>query len=1502
MGARQSKVERIYRLTPTQEGILFHVLQSADPGLYLQQFTCVLRGALDVTAFQSAWNAALARHAAARTVFTWEGREHPLQVVLRKVDVPIEVLDDEAAFERGDALDALLAADRSAGLRLDEAPLMRVRLIRGGPSSHRLVWTFHHALFDGWSMRLFLRDALAASSPRGTAGRFEDYIAWLGRRDDAGAYEHWRRTLAGFDAPTGLGLEPPRDAEPGPGPSEVHASLSRAATRALVETAREGRVTLNVMLRAAWALVLAAYSGVDDVVFGSTVSGRPADLEGVEGTVGMFISTIPVRVRIDRSSSVASWLRTLHGDQLAASEFDFASLARIQRESDLPAGEALFETILVFENHALELEDSSEIAVVDQRFVEQSHFPLALLVLPGDELALTWVFQSDRFDRRAIERVSASVVHVLEALGGDPERRVGSVDVLAPDELTEIRELSAGPSPPPFAPTIIDAFESAAGRSPDAAALVGDERTVSYAELEQSVRSLASAVVARGCRKGERVALLTERGTSMVVAIFGVLRAGAAYVPLSPDDPPERIASLVAESKVRLVVTTERLAATLPEAAPDVLSIEDVTASGGPRVPGEPPAPDDTAYVLFTSGSTGRPKGVEVTHANLAASTAARPAFYGEPCTRFLLLSPYHFDSSVVGIFWPLSIGGALVLAPVGAERDVHGIAAMIARHEITHLLALPSLWEAVLDVAEPDQLRSLRTVIVAGEACPRSLVDRHRRVAPNSRIVNEYGPTEATVWATAHVASDDVDSGRVPIGRPVAGASTFLVDQRGRAVPFGVPGEIAIAGAGVARGYLGRPLESDERFVELSPFGGPGEKAFRTGDLARYRPGGALEFLGRGDDQVKIRGHRVELGEVEARLLDVEGVREAAVVARARAEGGQTELVAYVVGADGLTGESVPSLRSRMAAVLPPAMVPSVFVLIDALPRTSTGKVDRRALPAPVSAERGRPAEAAGRPLDEVESTLAELWRDVLGVDHVEPSSNFFELGGDSLSSIRVIARAHRAGMRVDASRFADDSTLAGMAAAVVRTDVDVRDRDSGDSDDSGEIPLTAIQRWFFSLDLPERAHWNLTALVPVPREVSATTLERALSVVLGAHEALRTSFVRSEIGWRQVRGRVPTAASVDLDLAAIPASERAGERERRASELHRSLDLENGPLVRTMRIRAVDGTTDELLVIAHHLVVDAVSLGTITEDIERAVDRLGRGLDADLPPAVPFGRWARRLESLARSDAMDAELSYWTDLLRGAVELPLDGSRERRASSTTDEDFSVIAVDAATTEALLREAPAAYAARALDLLLTALGRVLGRWAGLESIVIDLERHGREGERVGLEPSRIVGWLTAVAPIAIGTHADDDLGTAIKSVKESLRAQPFGGIGFGLVEDRLSTAPRRDLLFNYLGRASLPPSTSAVGQARSHRGERGYLIEVNAAIDDGELQIRWAYAHSHHRTETIEALAADFVREIEAIVEHCADASAGGRTPSDFPLAGLDQAALDRLSDRLSD
>ena len=914
---KMENVEDIYPLSPTQEGLLFHTLNAPRSGVYFNQYHCLLCGNLNRAAFKQAWQAVVDRHTILRTAFVWEGLDEALQVVRQRVEIPWEHQDwgGLSPVDQQTRLETFLRTDRGRGFELGGAPLMRLALIQLGQDLHQFIWSFHHLLLDGWSMRLALNEvfALYEAFCRGeklhlkATRPYRDYIAWLQGQNLPEAETFWKQRLKGLTAPTDLKVESGKwkveDDDDSPAAlrgsyDEQQTELPETTTAALGSMARGHRLTLNTLVQGAWTLLLHRYSGENDVVFGATVSGRPADLAGVEDMVGLFINTLPVRVQVSPEASLLPWLKALQTQQVEISQYEASPLVEVQGWSEVPRGQPLFESILVFENHPVDVASpaSGGLEIRDARYIEQSNYPLAVLVVPGERLQLIIIYDSTRFQAATIARMLGHLGTLLEGIAATPEGRLSDSGETEDAALCNIPLLTQGErdrllvewnqtqADYPKDVSIHRFFEAQAGETPNGSAVVFEGTQLTYRELNIRANQLAHRLRSLGVGPGSLVGICMERSLEMIVGMLGTLKAGGAYVPLDPTYPQERLAFMLEDTQAPVLLTQQKLADQLPKHRAHLCCVDtdwrDI-AHESDENPASQASSDELAYVIYTSGSTGKPKGVMVTHRNLVHSTSARIIYYPEPVASFLLLSSFAFDSSVAGIFWTLCHGGTLVLPQQGLEQDVGQLATLIDKNQVSHTLCLPSLYRLLLTYVERRQLASLRTVIVAGEACPTDLIEHHNEVLPQTDLYNEYGITEVSVWSTVYKMPPQVVGTHIPIGRPIANTQIYLLDAYLQPVPIGVPGEMYIGGDGLTPGYLNRPDLTAEKFIRHPFSSNPEASLYKTGDLARYLPDGNIEFLGRIDQQVKIRGYRIELEEIEEALKQHPALRDAAVIAR---------------------------------------------------------------------------------------------------------------------------------------------------------------------------------------------------------------------------------------------------------------------------------------------------------------------------------------------------------------------------------------------------------------------------------------------------------------------------------------------------------------------------------------------------------------------------------------------------------------------------------------------
>ncbi|HEX2271544.1 MAG TPA: amino acid adenylation domain-containing protein, partial [Pyrinomonadaceae bacterium] len=1051
LGDNRQNVDDLYPLSPMQQGMLFHSLYAPDSQLYFNQLSSPINGEVNSENFRRAWQQIVDRHSILRTAFVWSGLKQPLQIVPHRVELPWEQHDWRglSVAEQTRKLEDLLLSDRARGFDLTKAPLMRVALIQLGDAQWQVVWSHHHLLMDGWCMPIILKEVAAAydllqrgeNVPQVTTRPFRDYIAWLQRQDVTKAEEFWRGLLKGFDSPTSLGTYKLPDEKPDPSADsgERTIKLSPEATTRLESLSRQYQLTLNTFLQGAWGLLLSRYSGESDVVFGATVSGRPADLEGVENMLGLFINTLPVRVKTDPEQMTLTWLKELQEQQVEARQYEHTPLMAIQSWSEVQRG-SLFESILAFENYpvngpAASRPRSTNFEMPDIKLFQRTNYPLSLMAWPaGPNLAVQLAYDS-RFDTATVDRMLHHLEVLLENILTTPEQKLREVSLLT---AAERRQLLTQWSTPRS--TSVDArcfhqlFESQAAKSPDQVALTCGDQQLTYAELNARANQLAHYLRALGVSPEVRVAFCLERSLDAAISIIAILKAGGTFVPLDPEHPSERQSFVLADSGASILLTQSSLRDRLPAHSSRTVYL-DTEAAAIAAQPAENPEDlsqsSDLAYLIYTSGTTGKPKAVMIEHGSFSNTLLATQSEFEFVATDVMAcIASFSFDISLFELLSPLLVGGRSIIVRRQELLDLKQFTEIL--RDVTFLHSTPGMMRQVVNHLknQPQSAGArLRQIFTGGDVVPVNLLQEIQQTFPQARQVVGYGPTEGSIICTVYRVSPDQPAKRPPLGKPLANMSVRLYDKQGQLVPVGVVGEIYLGGLGVARGYLNRPELTAEKFVVID-----GERFYRTGDLARYLEDGNLEFVGRDDHQVKIRGYRVETAEIETVLSEHDGIRECVVTALANGAADK-QLVAYVVPAKRRTtadDDLDPSaLKDHLRKSLPEYMVPAAFVMLDSLPLTSNGKVDRRALPAPNGVRHSAPSFVA--PRNPTEIRLKKIWEEMLNVRPIGITDNFFELGGNSLLTLSLIGQI-QAEFEVELPLAAvmTDGTIKGLAELI--------------------------------------------------------------------------------------------------------------------------------------------------------------------------------------------------------------------------------------------------------------------------------------------------------------------------------------------------------------------------------------------------------------------------------------------------------------------------------------
>lgn len=1487
-------VEDLYPLSPMQQGILFHALREEGSGVYVEQLTFRVEDGLYPATFAAAWQQLMQRHPILRGGFIWEGLDEPLQRVQREAATPWAEYDlrEAACTDPQQRLSTFLRADRLRGFDLTKPPLLRMTLFRLNEHAYQIVWTFHHLLLDGWSLPLLLRDLviLYVAASQGQEARlgptrpFRDYIAWLQAQDRGRAESFWREALRGFLAPTRLPLRA-EGLKPGPALFAEHeAELPVATHRAVEELARTQGLTITTILQGAWALLLSRYSGDQDVVFGLTQSGRSTGLAGQDDMVGLFINTLPVRASLSADPSITDWLRDLQTRQVAQLPHSFVALADVQRWSEIPRGQALFETLLVIENYPLAALPQSRVLPISQlRIAEQTSYPLTLTVALARSVGLRFSYDPQRLDAAMIRRMQGHYVTLLDGLASRPTDRVSTLELLTPAERQQLLvEWNATKAEYPEDCPLHALIEAQVARSPDATAVIGDDEQLTYGELNRRANQLAHHLRGLGVGPDVLVGLCMDRSPALWVALLGILKAGGAYVPLDPSYPKQRLAFVLQDSALALVLTEERLLARLPKGQATMLVLDaewQTVAAAKSDNPASLSGPDSLAYVIYTSGSTGRPKGTLIAQRSLVN--------YLTYCTRTYDVAggcgaPVHsslsFDLTVTALWAPLLVGRAVIA--VREQPGVGALAQVMTAHPDLSLVKLTPSHLRLLPHALPTAAAEhTRGLVIGGEALSWEQLAWFRAHAPRARLFNEYGPTEAAVGCCVYeVPAEGPADAAVPIGRPIANTQLYVLDAALRPLPIGVPGELYIGGAGLARGYLHRPELTAERFV-ASPFPSTaGARLYKSGDRCRWREDGNLEFLGRMDQQIKLRGHRIEPGEIEAALLQHAAVQEAVVLMREEPSGNQ-RLVAYVLLRAG-EPQCLDELRPHLLQLLPEPMVPSAYVPVTSWPLSPNGKVDRQALPPPEADWHTRTPPSVPFQLSPVEEILARIWSRVLRVPAIGPQDSFFALGGDSILAIQVLGQARQAGLHLSLRLLFQHPTLAALARAIPASQAALAPQEVV----TGPVELTPVQRWFFELAPAEPQHFNQALLLQTREPMQIEALRRAVRHLVVHHDALRLRFAQEGGVTRQNNaGSDDTVTVQALDLSTLPPAQQTARIATAAAEAQASMNLEHGPLMRLLWIDLGAAAHGRLLWVIHHLAVDGVSFRILLEDLETAYGQACAGVALRLPPkTTSYQQWAQHLRQHAQSESVSRELPYWLSL-PSTRSLPSDIS----SGDNTVQSARILAVDLdeGETHRLLHGLPSLYDADVSDALLTAVLSALVPWVGTRRLRIDLEHHGRHELAPGLDLSRTVGWFTALYPTVLELP-DVPLADALRAVHSQRMHIPSSGLGYGLLRylrDDVSAAAlaavkQAEVSFNYLGQldASLAHSArfaaaaESSGPAQSPRTRRTHSLEINAWVLGGRLRVEWIFSERQHHLGTIEGLARQFLAAMRLMLAPC--------------------------------
>ncbi|MEK4317564.1 non-ribosomal peptide synthetase [Bacillus sp. FSL R7-0229] len=1495
-------------------------LYQLEPDLpfYNNTISFRMNGPLDIKVLQESLHHMVERHESLRTSFTMSGDE-PVQVIHEQMALPeLEVMDLSgiASQEEKEQKAAEWAKEEaSTPFQLEHEALFRVKLIRLSSTEHILLMSIHHIVSDGWSIGIVARElsewytaAIEGREPHLPALpiQYADYALWqkeyLTGEPLHKQLAYWKEQFAAPVEDLVLPYDHPRPAvQSYKGKTKTY-QLSKSLSKKIEALSKKTDSTLYMTLLSAFSTLLHRLSSQDEFVIGSVIAGR--NRTEMEHLIGFFVNTLALRIDHSGNPAFTELLERVKETTVGAYAHQDVPFEMVVDELNIvrdASKQPLFQVMFVLQNLPLEAspmgEATSVLAIEDN---DTAKFDLSLFVFEGAEgLQLKLEYQADLFSDDTMERFLAYYEHLLESICENPAQPIRQVNFLPEKEKHQLLYEWSGKTDQPKGPLLMtERFEAQVKKTPHAVALEfqGDEWT--YQELHEKADRLAGYLQQRGVTPHEPVGLLIDRSPEMILGVLAIVKAGGAYVPIDPEYPDARIDYMLRDTGIQLLLTKNEWLKKVSIHQTELICLDQGYEEFLPEAEVMPAAlrPDGLAYINYTSGSTGQPKGVLIPHQAVVRLVCETDYVTLNEQTRILQIASFSFDAFTYEIWGALLNGGRLILTDRNTILSMDTLAEALKTHQITTGFLTVPLFNRLTE-EHPEALSGLHALLVGGDALSAAHIRKALPYLPEG-LLNGYGPTENTTFSCVHhIRALEEDQATVPIGQPIAYSQAYVLDDQMQPVPQGVIGEIYVGGTGLALGYLGDEEKTASSFIP-HPFQ-EGARLYKTGDMGRWLSNGIIDCLGRIDHQVKIRGHRVECGEIEAAMLTFDDITECAVIPHQH-ESGHKRLIGYFVQKGGMTTQDI---RHNLKDILPDYMVPSLLIELDELPLTPNGKVDQKRLPPPEWRQE-EVETAIDKAATEEERVLEKVWSQLLGVPSIGVHDNYFELGGDSIIVIQMVARLAQEGYVIQPRDVFEKQTISQLAQAMRKAEVStVYDQ----SPVTGEVRLLPIQSWFFEQSMTNQDYWNLSAHIEMKRSVPHEQLTQVLSKLVDHHDMLRAIYTKEADGtWIQtIREPGVTPCVTFFDVTDVSQEEAREQIRLETSACQGTLSLERGEVIKAILFHTGEDTS-ELFIAAHHLVMDGISWRMIQEDVLNGLKQLATGQDIIFAKkTASYKQWADALYEYAQTDQLQAQASFWQKIKDQEEE----GSPfQLPALSNIEEHAEILSVQLTKeqTDMLLRQASQAYRTEINDLLLSGLTQAIGK-----PMLITLEGHGREDLFEQMDLSRTVGWFTSSYPIFI-PFIQTDVARQIKDVKETLRAVPQKGIGYGLLqymtESRLLKTVTPQMSFNYLGQldqadgeAKLYIADERNGHVHDPKAERQHLIDVYGYVTDGQLQMNFMINRELLQDQEVRLLPERFKEKMEIILAHCVETS-GGFTPSDFPMVHLTQKQIDELPDNVVD
>ncbi|NOG44269.1 MAG: amino acid adenylation domain-containing protein [Calditrichaeota bacterium] len=1491
-----------------------------------------IKGELKKEILKKSLNEIVNRHETLRTIFQ-SSTGKALQLIIQGLSFPIIEHDISNRSLSQEELDneALKIANEEVAkpFNLATGPLIRSLLLKVAEDEFILVLVFHHIISDGWSGNIFINElaSLYNSLSQGNQPslpqlpiQYADFASWqrewLSEERLQSQQSFWENQLKNAPPLIELSTDFPRTQSTNfDGKRDVF-HIPENLYLNLKKLSKKHNTTLFTTLLAAFVTFLYRYSNQDDITVGTPTANRTRS--EIEPLIGFFVNTLVLRSFLNDNMSFTDLLNQLKkttADAFDNQDIPFEKLVNALQPERETTHSPLFQVMFSLQHSEIQKIELQDLSIRPFNFESStSKFDLSLeMVEHTNRLVGIFEYKTDLFKEETINRMIDHFQFLLDEFVKDQDQLISKTKLFdAEDQKALLQKWNSAIIDYQNDGLIHQQFERQAKKTPDVTAVHFDIKSFTYNELNLRSNRLARYLQRKNAKAESIIGILMDRSTDMIEAILAIMKTGAAYLPLDPIYPTDRIQYMLEDSNAKLLLTKGNLAQNLSLGKTEIINIDklqDEFAGEDSSNLNTPVLSDNLAYIIYTSGSTGKPKGVMVKHQsalNLAANLDKEiyRAIGGEK-QRISLNAPIPFDASMQQIVM-LTKGHELYIIPNDARNSGENLLEYIQKHKISVLDCVPSQLKLLLEAGLLNPgTEAPKAVLPGGEAIDASTWQTLCE-APNTEFFNMYGPTECTVDSSICRVSEN--SEQPTIGKAIANAQFYVLDKYLQPVPLGVAGELHISGEGLARGYLNRPGLTADKFIP-DPFSkNSGSRMYKSGDLVRQLPNGNLDFVGRVDHQVKVRGFRMELGEIEAVLKNHAQIKDAVVNTFEDGNEGK-RLSAYLIS--DIERPVISDLRDHLKQSLPEYMIPAFFTFLDEFPLTPNGKINLKALPKPEVERDSLNTEFIDATSD-AEKILVQIWKEVLSADKIGINDNFFELGGDSILSIQVIARAKSAGINITPKNLFDAPTISGLAA--LAGEIKVINAQQGMV--SGAVPLTAVQHYFFDRDLARKEHWNQSIMLATSQQFEPEILKNTIAKIIEHHDALRLQYTFQDGIWHQSNiEKLAEAPFHYFDFSSAPSENQLQKVLEETTKLQKNLNLENGPIIQSAYFKLSGNLQNRLFITINHLAVDGVSWRILMEDIQNAYVQLSSGKEAQLPPkTTSFQYWSEQINKYAQSANLEKEHAFWLEQTSPNVAgIPIDFSKGENLESSLKTIES--GLEKITTDALLKDVPGVYNTQINDALLTALLRAIQKGTGQNNLLLDLEGHGREEIIEDADVSRTVGWFTSVYPLKLSTTGVSDIAETLKSVKEQLRAIPNKGIGFGLLrylssspeKQKLADLAKPEIVFNYLGQFDQRNDSSGQFMAmndiaspeRSDLNLRSHLIDVSISIVNGELKTNFGYSENFFLEETIQKLSDDFINELRQLITHCQEVESGSYTPSDFEEADLDQ---DELDDILSD